>query len=87
MNEPQRGSNRRTFCGRGAWRTPGLRRAEVDDLAGVGRIWWPRHDVRECSGGLKTLPHRVLGPMTLEYTGLQVTHNSDLRLVVHTRLL
>lgn len=50
------------------------------------RLWWPRHDVRDCTGGLKTLNHPVQGRMTLEYIGFQVPPNPDLRLVVHTRL-
>ena len=60
--------------------------ARLEEASPEFRLWWPRHDVRDCTGGLKTIDHPVLGPMVLEYMGLQVTHNPDLRLVVHTRL-
>jgi hypothetical protein len=55
-------------------RTPGLRRPEVAQLAGVSpefRELWARHDVLNVSEGRKTMHHPLVGELAFDFLWFQ----------------
>ncbi len=60
--------------------------ALIEELSQISpdfaRLWRDK-DVRNYAGGLKKLRHPIIGPVTFEYSALQVDGRADLGLVVY----
>jgi transcriptional regulator with XRE-family HTH domain len=50
------------------------------------RTWWPRHEVISPLSGIKRINHPLKGRMSFEHTGLTLSNQPDMKLVVYTPL-
>jgi transcriptional regulator with XRE-family HTH domain len=50
------------------------------------RAWWPQHEVLSPMSGIKRIDHPTAGRMAFEYTGLSLTSQPDIKLIVYTPL-
>jgi transcriptional regulator with XRE-family HTH domain len=50
------------------------------------RTWWPRHEVTSPLSGIKRINHPLKGRMSFEHTGLTLSNQPDMKLVVYTPL-
>jgi transcriptional regulator with XRE-family HTH domain len=50
------------------------------------RTWWPRHEVISPLSGIKRINYPLKGRMSFEHTGLTLSNQPDMKLVVYTPL-
>jgi transcriptional regulator with XRE-family HTH domain len=50
------------------------------------RTWWPRHEVISPLSGIKRINHPLKGRMSFEHTGLTLSNQPDMKLIVYTPL-
>ncbi|EJC81233.1 hypothetical protein Rleg4DRAFT_2908 [Rhizobium leguminosarum bv. trifolii WSM2297] len=53
---------------------------------GEFREWWQRHEIISPLSGVKRIDHPIKGRMSFEHTGLTLTSQPDMKLIVYTPL-
>ena len=62
----------------------GTQIAELSRISPAFRELWARHDVLNRPEGWKTIPHPLVGELTLDFFLLQVVDSCDLRLLIYS---
>ena len=60
--------------------------ADLQHISPEFCAWWPRHDVRGRSDGLKDIEHPLVGCLMFEHTTLQVPTMPELKIMIYTPL-